>query len=157
MNIEIKALIASALISGTALGGLLEAVRVVRPKGPALVRKLVEEGRVTKDSRIAAGAELYFFNCAHCHGDEGRGGVRNPNAKPGEIVPDLIRVAQGYSNDELKKRIFAGQHEIPILDPNRPPPPLRMPGWGGRMSDAEIDDLVAYLVSLNPGDEPSGF
>jgi mono/diheme cytochrome c family protein len=157
MNIEIKALMASVVISGTALGGLLEAVRVVRPKGPAPVSKLVEEGHVTTDSRIAAGAELYFFNCAHCHGDEGRGGVPNPNAKPGEIVPDLVRVAQGYSGEELKKRIFTGQHEIPVLDPSRPPPPLHMPGWGGKMSDAEVDDLVAYLVSLDPGDDQSGF
>ena len=157
MNIEVKALIVAVLISGTVLGGLLGAARMVRPNGPAQVSKPAEDGNVIKDPRIAAGAELYFFNCAHCHGDEGQGGVANPNANPDELVPDLIRVAQGYTNEELKDRILKGQREIPILDPNRPQPPLYMPSWRGRISDAEVDDLVAYLVRLKPSEDESGF
>ena len=157
MNIEVKALIVAALISGTVLGGLLGAARAVRPNGPAPVSKPAVEGNLIKEPRIAAGAELYFFNCAHCHGDEGLGGVPNPNADPAELVPDLIRVAQGYTNEELKDRILKGQREIPILDPNRPPPPLYMPSWRGRISDAEVDDLVAYLVRLKPSEDESGF
>jgi cytochrome c1 len=83
--------------------------------------------------------------------------VPNPNANPAELVPDLIHVARGYTNEELKDRILKGQREIPILDPNRPPPPLYMPSWRGRISDAEVDDLVAYLVRLNPSEEKSDF
>ena len=90
MNIEVKALIVAVLISGTVLGGLLGAAGMVRPNGPAPVNKSAAEGNLIKDPRIAVGAELYFFNCAHCHGDEGQGGVPNPNANPAELVPDLI-------------------------------------------------------------------
>jgi len=32
-----------------------------------------------------------------------------------------------------------------------------MPAWGGTIKDAEVDDLVAYLMSLKPKGEESGF
>ena len=88
---------------------------------------------------------------------DGKGGVPNPNAKTAQLVPDLIHVAEGYTKDELKARILKGQRDITALDPNRPPPPLYMPAWGGTIKDAEVDDLVAYLISLKPKGEDSGF
>jgi cbb3-type cytochrome oxidase cytochrome c subunit len=109
-------------------------------------------------SPVERGHEVFRkYGCAGCHGADGKGGVPNPNAKTAELVPDLIRVAQGYTNEELKDRILKGQPEITPADPKRPPPPLYMPGWRGIISDAEVDDLVAYLVSLKPAEEESGF
>jgi hypothetical protein len=32
-----------------------------------------------------------------------------------------------------------------------------MPGWGGMIKDAEVDDLIAYLISLKPKGEDTGF
>jgi hypothetical protein len=66
-------------------------------------------------------------------------------------------VAEGYTKDELKDRILKGQREITPLDPKLPPPPLYMPGWAGTIGDTEVDDLVAYLISLKPAGEESGF
>jgi mono/diheme cytochrome c family protein len=107
---------------------------------------------------VERGHEVYRnYGCAGCHGPEGKGGVPNPNAKTAQLVPDLIHVADGYTNDELKVRILKGQPEITPLDPNRPKPPLYMPAWGGTIKDAEVDDLVAYLMSLKPKGEESGF
>jgi mono/diheme cytochrome c family protein len=107
---------------------------------------------------VERGHEAYrTYGCAGCHGLDGKGGVPNPNAKTAELVPDLIHVADGYTKDELKARILKGQREIPALDPNRPPPPLYMPAWGGTIKDAEVDDLVAYLLNLKPKGEESGF
>ena len=77
----------------------------------------------------------------------------NPNAKTAQLVPGLIHVADGYTKDELKTRILKGQREIPALDAKRPPPPLYMPAWGGTIKDAEVDDLIAYLISLKPKGE----
>ena len=109
-------------------------------------------------SPVERGREVFRkYGCAGCHGTDAKGGVPNPNAKTAELVPDLIRVAQGYTNEELKDRILKGQREITPLDPKRPPPPLYMPGWRGTISDAEVDDLVAYLDSLKPAGEESGF
>jgi mono/diheme cytochrome c family protein len=107
---------------------------------------------------VERGHEVYRnYGCAGCHGPDGKGGVPNPNAKTAELVPDLIHVADGYTNDELKARILKGQREITPLDPNRPAPPLYMPAWGGTIKDAEVDDLAAYLMSLKPKGEESGF
>jgi cbb3-type cytochrome oxidase cytochrome c subunit len=107
---------------------------------------------------IERGRELFRkYGCAGCHGADAKGGVPNPNAKTAELVPDLIRVAEGYTKDELKERILKGQREIPALDPNRPPPPLYMPAWSGVINDAEADDLIAYLIGLKPKGEESGF
>jgi mono/diheme cytochrome c family protein len=104
------------------------------------------------------GKEIFRkYGCAGCHGSDAKGGVPNPNSKTAEQVPGLIHVADGYTVPQLKERILKGQHEIPALDPKRPPPPLYMPGWAGTIKDAEVDDLVGYLISLKPKDENLGF
>ena len=72
-------------------------------------------------------------------------------------MPGLLHVADGCTILRLKDRILNGQHGIPALDPKRPPPPLYMPGWAGTINDAEVDDLVAYLISIKPKDENIGF
>jgi mono/diheme cytochrome c family protein len=107
---------------------------------------------------VERGRETYRkYGCAGCHGAEGKGGVPNPNAKTAEQVPGLIKVAEGYTQDELKARILKGQREIPALVAKRPPPPLYMPAWRGTINEAEVDDLVAYLISLKPKGEDVGF
>jgi mono/diheme cytochrome c family protein len=109
-------------------------------------------------SPVDRGGEVFRkYGCAGCHGQDGKGGVPNPNAKTAEQVPGLIHVADGYTKPELKTFILNGQHEIVALDPSRPPPPLYMPAWGSTIKDAEIDDLVAYLFSLKPKDEKTDF
>ena len=74
-------------------------------------------------SPVERGREVFRkYGCAGCHGADAKGGVPNPNAKTAEQVPGLIYVADGYTKDELKKRILNGQREITALDPKRPPP-----------------------------------
>lgn len=97
------------------------------------------------------------YGCAGCHGREGNGGITNPNAKTGQQVPKLIYVAEGYTKDELRKRILNGQHEIFALDPSKPPPPLFMPAWRGKIAEGELNDLVEFLFSLEPKDENLNF
>lgn len=109
-------------------------------------------------SPIERGREVYRkYGCAGCHGSEGKGGVPNPNSKTAEQVPGLTYVADGYTKDELKERIFKGQREIPAMDAKRPSPPLYMPAWGAVIKDAELNDLVAYLISLKPKGGDGGF
>jgi mono/diheme cytochrome c family protein len=107
---------------------------------------------------VERGREVYRkYGCAGCHAPDGKGGVPNPNAKTAEQVPGLTYVADGYTKAELKARIVKGQKEIPALDSKRPAPPLYMPAWGGVIKDGEIDDLIAYLISLKPKGENLGF
>jgi mono/diheme cytochrome c family protein len=107
---------------------------------------------------VERGREVFHkYGCAGCHGPNAQGGVPNPNAKTAEQVPGLKYVADSYTKEELLKRILNGQHEITPLDPKRPTPPLYMPPWRGTIKDAELDDLVAYLISLKPKGEDLGF
>jgi len=97
------------------------------------------------------------YGCAGCHGPDGQGGVPNPNAKTGQQVPKLKYVAEGYTKEEVKKRILNGQHEIFALDPKKPAPPLYMPAWRGKIAEGELNDLVEYLFSLMPEEEKLNF
>lgn len=88
------------------------------------------------------------YGCATCHGPEGKGGVANPNVKGGK-VPPLDKVAEGFSEDEIKKVIRDGR--IPEReDLNAPYPPLWMNAWKTVLDDNELANLIQYLFSLLP-------
>ncbi len=84
-----------------------------------------------------AGHVLFVENCAMCHGDQGQGRVgANLNKAFASINPQqFVRgtVAQGISG-------------------------TAMPAWGqangGPLSDAQIDDISAFIVSL-PASQPA--
>jgi mono/diheme cytochrome c family protein len=50
------------------------------------------------------------------------------------------------------------QHGNPAgkKDPEGPAPPLNMPTWGQRLSDSDIDALIAYLLTLQPFEAQQG-
>lgn len=41
-------------------------------------------------------------------------------------------------------------------DPKGPRPPLNMPSWARYLSEADIDAIIAYLLSVVREEEPSG-
>ena len=90
------------------------------------------------------------YGCALCHGADGKGGFANPNAETDGKVPGVTFVAEGFTPAELRKKILEGLATIGRKDAKGPRPPYRMPGWAGQMSDAELTDLVDYLMSLYP-------
>lgn len=53
--------------------------------------------------------------------------------------------------DTIKKGSKPGK-----LDPNGAEPPLYMPTWGARLSDEDIDSIIAYLLSIYPFEEGAG-
>lgn len=107
-----------------------------------------ESGEVTAAQRGHAVYEQY--GCALCHGADGKGGFPNPNAETDGKVPAVIYVAEGYTTTELQQRILDGVPSVGKADPKGPRPPFRMPGWKGQMTAHELDDLVLYLMGLNP-------
>lgn len=111
-----------------------------------------------KMTPVERGHAIYQkFNCAQCHGPNGKGGVSNPNAKTAEQVPALIHVADGYSKSELIAFIKKGEKNIPRLNPNGPAPPRFMPAWHGIISSNELVNLADYLFSLKPKEDDLGF
>lgn len=86
----------------------------------------------------ARGRVLYGQHCATCHGAGGEGGIGKTLARPWAAVrPDLT----------MRAVIRTGV------------PNTLMPPWsessGGPLSDAEIDDLVAYVLLLSRGAPPA--
>ena len=97
------------------------------------------------------------YGCFQCHGQDGKGGVSNFNAKTAEQVPSLIYVADGYTKAELIAFISRGERNIPRKNPAGPEPPHFMPKWGPVISTNELSDLADFLFSLKPKGENLGF
>lgn len=77
------------------------------------------------------GSQLYHsYNCVDCHGMDGSGAI-GPSLADG-------RWRFGGTPGEVFESIYQGR-------------PDGMPAWGGRISDADIWRLVAYVRSLEVG------
>jgi len=87
--------------------------------------------------------------CWSCHGEGLTGGVKNPNAKPDELVPDISSVYLDLDEDVLKGIILNGK-TAEKLDPAGPEPPFSCPSWKSALTDSELEDLLAYLESIVP-------
>ena len=60
-----------------------------------------------------------------------------------------VFLAQYHSvEDVIRKGSVAGKK-----DPKGPVPPLKMPAWGQQLSNADIDAVVAYLLTLKPAEK----
>ena len=112
-----------------------------RPEPEQTYASQVEQGKGVFD-RLA---------CAGCHGAGGTGGRRNWNAGLGEEVPPLLMVKAYYEGhvEELKDLIRNGRQPVPRADPSRPQPGLYMPPWKEKLTEEELDALIAYLFSLD--------
>jgi mono/diheme cytochrome c family protein len=83
----------------------------------------------------ARGRQLYEMACANCHGWEGRGEL---GMGPALNNPDFLAAAD---DTFLWATIAYGRRETPMF------PSLRGLGGVRRFTEAEINDLVAYLRS----------
>jgi len=137
------AVLGMLIVSGVALRALLQA------PAPQLIRN--DLATPAEDTAVARGRLVYErYGCVMCHGDDGAGGRENTNAETEGKIPGVIKVAEGYTEAELRRLVRNGTPHIGREDANGPQPPYRMPGWGDRMSDDEVRDLVRYLFSLAP-------
>ncbi len=108
-----------------------------------------------EDRAIDRGAELFAtteaggLNCAGCHGPEGVGGVapHTLTAADGDFIaqvewkaPALNTVLLRYSEEEVREILVFGRGFSP------------MPAWGleggGPLNEQQIDNLIAYLTSI---------
>ncbi len=91
------------------------------------------------------------YGCVTCHGQGGKGGIKNINAQGGE-VPPIYKVREGFTEAEVEQVIRLGRRSVPE-DANAPMPSLRMNNWGQVMNEEELHDLVKYLWTLAPKGE----
>jgi len=82
-------------------------------------------------------AGLFQQNCAGCHGTDGKG-------RPSAGTPDFTSrsIQSGLSDQQIVEAIRNGK-------------PGRMPAWSGKLSDAQIMELAAYIRSFATGAQSS--
>lgn len=99
----------------------------------------------------AAGAQIFQANCLPCHGPEGKQGVPNAGTDNG-FVPTLNPIAPALKDPD--PATFAFNLDLFIQHgstPSGPNPSISMPAWGdsGALTQQQIADVIAYLISLN--------
>ena len=104
------------------------------------------------DERVAEGRDVAErFGCFGCHGPEGRGLVWNPGSFKGyipgwdgddylELVRDDGEFREWVQNG-ITERFRANPAASHFLESQ----PIKMPTYGERITDAEIDALLAYV------------
>jgi mono/diheme cytochrome c family protein len=130
----------------TAAEAEAESSSIPRPSNPGGPGEAVN---LTGDA--ATGAELYAVNCIPCHGAEGVGGIANFGSTAG-TVPALNPADPRLKDAEYKT--FATNLDLFLEHGSTPAgtnPIFQMPPWGasGTLSQQQIADVIAYIISLN--------
>jgi mono/diheme cytochrome c family protein len=97
---------------------------------------------------LAAGKEKFTMFCVSCHGEGGKGdgpggaGLQPPprDFSKGEFKFDTNKNGKTGEDADLKAVITQGAAEFGGT-------PLMVP-WGGTLTDADIDNLIAVIRSL---------
>ena len=113
-----------------AFGELLEAAEIDQ-----LVHHVLAVSGQPHDAALAApGADLYLDNCASCHGDaaEGNRDIGAPT------LSDAIWL-YGGSEDAIRYSIVNARFGV-------------MPGWAGRLGEADIRSVAVYVHGLGGGE-----
>jgi mono/diheme cytochrome c family protein len=110
------------------------------------------------DESAARGAEIANANgCFACHGAMGGGGLPNPGSLkgyiPGFTGPDFAELV--LNDDELREWIMKGTiarlSDDPLASVFLARQRIQMPAYERFLTEAEIDDLVAYIHWLSDG------
>jgi mono/diheme cytochrome c family protein len=115
---------------------------------PAVRRRVIP----TEDTSAARGQQLaHALGCFACHGPGGAGAVKNPGSEEGEVPAFTERTQMMYvkSTQDLREYILDGaprrKREDPDYRKKMDAAVLRMPAYRPFVTDAQVEDLVAYL------------
>ena len=99
-------------------------------------------GRNLDPAQLARGAEVYGRRCAECHGKRGEAtpNWRTPGPDGRYPPPPLDDSAHAWHHptEALRRVIRNGS----------PPGMGNMPAWEGKLSERDIDDVIAFIQSL---------
>ncbi len=101
----------------------------------------VKVNRTIDTAQVARGKVLFEQHCARCHGESAQGNAQWRVLNPDGTFPppplDSTGHAWHHSHDWLHEVIITGTE-----------PQGHMPAWGGKLSDQQIDDIIAWFQSL---------
>ncbi|OGI49109.1 MAG: hypothetical protein A3B81_07475 [Candidatus Muproteobacteria bacterium RIFCSPHIGHO2_02_FULL_65_16] len=129
-----------------ALGGALLLIAACGKKEEPAATGVAPLGadRLASMDSVVRGAGLYQEHCAQCHGPEAQG---HPDWQtPGVAAAPPLN---GTGNDwKRKKYELVGTIKNGVIRKREPV----MPAWKGRLSDQEIEDIIAWFQALWPAD-----
>ena len=126
-----------------------EIARPSNPGGPGDALNLTGDA--------TSGAQIFQTNCVACHGPQGKQGVPNPGSDDGSVPPlnpiDPTMVSSNYKTFAYNIDLFV-QHGSTPAGSN---PSISMPAWGDQnaLTQQQIADVIAYVISLNPAKAPA--
>ena len=127
---------ALALVGAAALGGM----RWLDPGQEA------SGGIQITDANVAAGRQLYQANCAACHGADGQGQPNWRERRADGKLPAPPMNGDGHTWHHPDGQLFAMvKHGIEALAPEGYESDMQ--GFGNRLSDPEIRQVLAYIKS----------
>lgn len=114
------------------------------PDAPPAAPPAVPSGISFELARVERGAQLYQSNCLECHGPQGQG---HPawGQNEGEFVVAPPLDGSGPSVKRTKPELLA----VIKQGVQKKGQPV-MPGWQGRMSEQDMEDILLWLQSMWP-------
>ena len=111
----------------------------------ALMAACASSGSPT-ENQVALGRQVYVANCAACHGPNGEGEDPNataPNAQGFYPAPphDDTGHTWHHPDSQLRHIVREGMPEVPGFF-------AAMPAFGDRLSDEDIEAVLAYIKTL---------
>jgi mono/diheme cytochrome c family protein len=137
------------LVMGLAIAGVVGLAVLSRLRAPQT--SAVQRGRMLAE----------HLGCFGCHGPDGAGGVPNPGAAEDEIPPlraTATLTSYVQSEEELHEWVRDGRPARLAKETKAASganPLIRMPAYRNYVTDAELEDVVAYLRSIGGYQQPA--
>lgn len=116
-----------------------------KPAAPAAAQAPPSGPRPKADfAQVRRGADLFEKNCAVCHGKQGQGGAnwRQRDAS-GKFPPPPLNGTGHAWHHPMKILRYVIKNGSPGGQGN-------MPAWKDKLSDAQIDDIIAWMQAQWP-------
>jgi len=113
------------------------------PSGKATL-PAVQGDRLSSLDNLVRGAQLYQENCAQCHGPEAQG---HPDWQNPQVIAAPPLDGSGNAWKRSRQDLIA----IVKNGASRDGVPA-MPAWSGRLSDQDIENIIAWFQALWPAD-----
>lgn len=116
-----------------------------------------DAGDVARAERIAAGKKTFRAFCWSCHGMSGRGngpmakdmGLPMPDFRKPEFHWDADGDGRTGSPADLRAVVAKGvPYFLPACAGETPPLRCAMPAWDEALSESQIEEVVAFVLSL---------
>ena len=98
-------------------------------------------------AQVARGHVVYTQNCASCHGANAEGAPQWATPGPDGLYPPPPHDNTGHTWHHSDRALYESIRNG-MNDPLRPGSSLRMPAFGGKLSDADIRAVSEYFKSL---------